>query len=101
MKKIILSLTAFAFLFIACSEDSSSPQDDQLNIDMSDFYLYTDADVNQSGRSVIGIGDDTQKSCYTMANLNRLLNQDPELEQKMYDIEYNTCLLYTSDAADD
>lgn len=87
MKKVIFSILAVAFIFTACTNESTDIQETQ--IDMSDFYVYTDADVDEVGRSLAN-GKNKGKSCYTMANLNRLLNEDPGLEKRMYDIEYNT-----------
>lgn len=52
---------------------------------MSDFYVYTDSDSEEAFRIAEG-----SKSCYSMANLNRLLNENKVLYQKMYDIEYHT-----------
>ncbi len=77
-------MAALAMMFTSCSEEQNAVPQDQSNIDMSDFYVYTDADMDEGSRTANG------KSCYTMVNLNRMLNQNPGLEKKMYDIEYNT-----------
>ncbi|MCF1420646.1 zinc metalloprotease [Mangrovimonas futianensis] len=87
MKKVILSMAALAMIFAtSCSNDSKETMnnDQQAKVDMSDFYLYTDADIDEQSRVASG-----QKSCHSMVNLNRLLNENPGLEQTMYDIEYN------------
>ena len=86
MKRLILGMAAVALLFTACNNDSSNDIVDEQNIDMSDFYVYTDADMDENSRIAEGKG----KSCYSMVNLNRLLNENPGLEKKMYDIEYHT-----------
>ena len=77
-------MAAIAMILISCSEDSSEITQQETNIDMSDFYVYTDADMDEGSRSA------NSKSCYSMVNLNRLLNQNPGLEKKMYNIEYHT-----------
>ena len=79
-------MAAIAMIFISCSEDANEIPQQETNIDMSDFYVYTDADIDEGSRSANG----KSKSCYSMVNLNRLLNANPGLEKKMYDIEYNT-----------
>lgn len=80
-------MAAIALLFASCSDDQNTvPNDNQSKIDMSDFYVYTDADIDESAR----IAEGKTKVCYSMVNLNRLLNEDPSLENKMFDIEYNT-----------
>ncbi len=86
MKKIFLCMATVALLFSSCSDDKSENiTEDQSKVDMSDFYVYTDADVDENARQVQG-----KQVCHTMVNLNRLLNEDPSLEKKMYDIEYQT-----------
>lgn len=85
MKKMLLGLAAIAFLFTSCENDQSESLPDQDSIDMSDFYLYTDADTDEASRVT-----QDKKSCYTMVNLNRLLNENLGLDKKMYDIELHT-----------
>lgn len=80
-------MAAVTIFFTACNNDSNEIADEQSVIDMSDFYVYTDADIDEASRLS---ADSKSKSCYTMVNLNRLLNENPELERKMYDIEYHT-----------
>ena len=84
MKKVFLSMAAIAMIFTSCSENENEISQDQTNVDMSDFYVYTDADIDESSRSA------NSKSCYSMVNLNRQLNLNPGLEKKMYDVEYHT-----------
>ena len=87
MKKVFLGMAALALVFTSCNKDEDSPSQDQSKVDMSDFYLYTDADTDETSRKA-EFGD--SKSCYSMVNLNRLLNENPDLYKKMYDIEYAT-----------
>lgn len=76
-------MAVLALVFTSCSDDKTQElNDEQSKIDMSDFYVYTDADIDEPMRQAQG------KSCYSMVNLNRLLNENPGLEKKMYDIEY-------------
>lgn len=87
MKKVFLGMATLAMLFTSCNDDQNSIENtDQSKVDMSDFYVYTDADVDETSRLAEGKG----KSCYSMVNLNRQLNEDSSLEQKMFDIEYQT-----------
>ena len=86
MKKVLFCMAAIAMISISCSEDTNEISQQETNIDMSDFYVYTDADIDEGSRSANG----KSKSCYSMVNLNRLLNANPGLEKKMFDIEYNT-----------
>ena len=70
MKKTLLSMAALALLFSSCNDDQENniSNNDQSKIDMSDFYVYTDADIDESARMAEG----KSKSCYSMVNLNRL-----------------------------
>ncbi|WP_223032546.1 zinc metalloprotease [Hanstruepera marina] len=88
MKKTLFSMAALALLFASCNDDQNSipTNDDQSKIDMSDFYVYTDADIDEAAR----LAEGKSKACYSMVNLNRMLNENPELEQNMFDIEYNS-----------
>ena len=87
MKKTLLGMAALALLFASCNDDQETIQnDDQSKIDMSDFYVYTDADIDEASR----LAEGKSKSCYSMVNLNRLLNENPNIEQNMFDIEYNS-----------
>jgi len=87
MKKVFLGMAAVALLFTACDNNESTSIQEQ-EIDMSDFYVYTDSDVDEASRSALTKGK--SKSCHTMVLLNKELKQNPGLEKKMYDIEYHT-----------
>ena len=80
-------MAAVALLFTACNSDDSKEITQDQQIDMSDFYVYTDTPADLGNKQVTDKG--YTKSCGTMANLNRLLSENPGLEKKMYDIEYN------------
>ncbi|WP_299884063.1 zinc metalloprotease [uncultured Lacinutrix sp.] len=85
MKKLTLGIVAITFLFTSCNDDNSDEILDQSAIDMSSFYLYTNADSEEPIRIAEG-----KSVCYSMVNLNRLLNENKGLNKIMYDIEYNT-----------
>ncbi|SDR87351.1 zinc metalloprotease [Gramella sp. MAR_2010_147] len=84
MKKVILGMAAMAFLFASCEQDpkDSLIEEQQAQVDMSDFYLYTDGTDKRS--------ENASEKCYSMKNLNRLLNENKGLHNKMYKIEKNT-----------
>ncbi|RIA10995.1 pregnancy-associated plasma protein-A [Flavobacteriaceae bacterium MAR_2010_72] len=85
MKKLCFSMATLALLFSSCESDQNQKLEQDAEVDMSDFYVYTDSDVEESGRSL-----NNSKTCYAMVNLNRDLNENPGLEKRMYDIEYHT-----------
>ncbi|MEP3838839.1 MAG: zinc metalloprotease [Algibacter sp.] len=87
MKKLLLSMAAVALLFTACDEDKNEITQDQ-EIDMSDFYVYTDIDTEEASKQTQG--KESTRSCYAMANLNRQLNENPGLEKKMFEVEHHT-----------
>lgn len=87
MKKLIFTMAAVALFFTACDTDSNEIADEQSRIDMSDFFVYTGANLDETSRMS---ANTKGKSCYSMDNLNRLLSENPGLEKKMYDIEYHT-----------
>ncbi|OUS01480.1 zinc metalloprotease [Flavobacteriales bacterium 33_180_T64] len=81
MKKMFLSLAALALIFTSCESDKNDLSQDQNQVDMSDFFVHTDSDNGEGERN-------GTVACHTMTNLNRLLEEDPKLYKKMYDIEY-------------
>nr|WP_321233694.1 zinc metalloprotease [uncultured Psychroserpens sp.] len=84
MKKMLLSFAALALIFTSCDSDKNEISEEQTKVDMSDFFVYTEADTNGA------LGRQGITPCHSMANLNRLLDEDPKLYKKMYDIEYHT-----------
>lgn len=91
MKKLFYGMAAIAFLFVSCESDQNPTSEEQeAQIDMSDFYVHTDATQDESAKDNETSRLANSRTCYTMANLNRLLNENPGLEKKMYDIEYQT-----------
>lgn len=86
MKKILSVLAIVALLFVGCSDEQT--QDQQIQVDMSDFYLFTDANSNDQGKSASTVAND--RNCNTMQVLNRQLNENPGLFQRMYNAELHT-----------
>ncbi|WP_179344506.1 zinc metalloprotease [Winogradskyella ursingii] len=86
MKKSLLGLVVCTALFVGCNDDQNPTQNqEEQDIDMSDFYLYTDAyEAGTTDRVVNG------KNCSSMEVLNRQLNENPGQYKKMYDIEVAT-----------
>ncbi|PHQ29675.1 zinc metalloprotease [Leeuwenhoekiella nanhaiensis] len=91
MKKAALAFGIACVTMLSCAdnvEESNEVQksvDQEVAVDMSDFYLYTDDFTN--GKSSVG---KSPKVCFTMANLNRQLDEDDKLYDKMYNIEKNS-----------
>ncbi|QYA26824.1 zinc metalloprotease [Gramella sp. MT6] len=86
MKKVFLGMAALAFLFASCEQDPDqtiSNEQQEAQVDMSDFYLYTNPSDDKRS-------DNAAEKCYSMKNLNRLLNENKGLHEKMYNIEKNT-----------
>jgi len=90
MKKVSLILGVALMGLVSCTENSEEVNDSQINenqevaVDMSDFYLYTEDLTN--GKASAG---KNSKVCYSMANLNRQLSEDDNLYDKMFGIEKN------------
>lgn len=87
IKKGLLALLFVTALFIGCQENSSDiPNEQQVKVDMTDFYLFTEEaqDLSKSAQK------NKNKNCYSMEVLNRQLNEIPGLYKKMYDVEFNT-----------
>lgn len=70
-------MIAVAAIMVSCSDDQTANTNDdiQVSVDMSDFYLYTDNSEKAAG------------GCFTMQKLNEQLDKDPQLAEKMFDIE--------------
>ncbi|MCB4806969.1 zinc metalloprotease [Tamlana sp. 62-3] len=86
MKKLFFSMAALALMLTACDDDKTEISTEQ-EIDMSDFYLYTDSSELTAKASNV---KDELKNCYSMNVLNRQLDENPGLAKKMYDVEYHT-----------
>jgi len=88
MKKTLLFFAFIALTIIACQDTSEeiSPNQEVTEIDMSDFFLYTN-DENVASKSSDG---SKHHKCHTMKVLNQKLADNPGLYQKMYNIEKHT-----------
>ncbi len=80
-------MVAFGLIITSCSDDQNEVLNEQSKIDMSDFYVHTDDTTNGS---LLGRGINGNQTCASMQVLNRQLQENPGLYQKMYDIEYYT-----------
>jgi hypothetical protein len=94
MKKLFFAFVIFALAVVACQDNTGETNLNQeiSEIDMSDFYLYTDEDGTAAKSSN---GKDVER-CYSMQVLNRQLNENPGLYQKMYAIEKHTRQVITA-----
>lgn len=59
-------MAAIGLLLTACNDDSKEIAQEQ-EIDMSDFYVYTDFNDDLSSKSINS--KDSYKTCYTMCKL--------------------------------
>jgi hypothetical protein len=85
MKKLILSFAILGLAFVACQPNSDEiPTQETAQIDMSDFYVYTDYDASKAS------SDAKEDKCYSMRVLNRQLKENPGLENRMFAIEKHT-----------
>jgi hypothetical protein len=85
MKKLLLGLIAFTVILSSCNNEDEMVKKQEVDIDMSDFYAYTEVSDFVNGRT-----SNEGKNCFSMAVLNRNLDENPGLYQKMYNIEKNT-----------
>jgi hypothetical protein len=85
MKKTILGMAVLALFFTSCNDDNVSLEQEQAKVDMSDFYLYTNPTEDGSTTRVAN-----GKNCASMEVLNRQLNENPGLYQRMFNIEKNS-----------
>lgn len=85
MKKYLLALSVSLAFFTACDDQNkeiiSEKPTQQVDVDMSDFYTYTYDEAAE--RTANGA------KCHSMRVLNRQLEENPGLHQKMYNIERN------------
>lgn len=81
MRKLLLGLLGVSLLAVSCQREETTPEQElqQVEVDMSDFYVYTD-DWSQAGK-------DGNTQCGSMLVLNEKLRKNPGLEKRMYDIE--------------
>ena len=83
MKKIPFLLLAIAALVMSCENNSENevPQESSITqeIDMSDFYVQTEESTSK-----------TADQCQSMTVLNRQLQENPGLYNKMYNVELHT-----------
>ena len=90
MKKILTCMAMSAMLFMACNEESETASNDfNQEVDMSDFYVFTDDTSNENLAQKVS-EENKNRNCLTMNRLNENLEKNPGLYKKMYDIEYNT-----------
>ena len=84
MKKGLLALLLAAGTFIGCQDNATDiPNEQQLKVDMTDFYVHTDEYESKTTSK-------NDKQCHSMQVLNRQLAENKGLYKKMYDIEYAT-----------
>ncbi len=84
MRKVVFGLLVATGFFIGCQENSTDLPNNQETIDMSDFYVHTDANEFSAKN------DGPSRDCHSMQNLNRQLKENPGLYKKMYAVEYNS-----------
>ncbi|WP_350289412.1 zinc metalloprotease [uncultured Croceitalea sp.] len=87
MKKVIFTIAICAIVAVSCEKEQSPEINDfqEVQVDMSDFFVYTD----ETDDSTTGKGNEG-RGCHSMKVLNQKLKENPGLEKKMYDIEYQT-----------
>lgn len=84
MRKTLFGIACLALVMLSCEKDSNEGTINELQevqVDMSDFYVYTEKLEDFSAKG------DKGKNCASMAVLNDQLRSNPGLEKKMYDIE--------------
>lgn len=94
MRKLIFSMVVLALAITACQDTSNdiTPTQENISIDLSDFFVYTD-DNNLSAK---GSSNSQGDKCYSMKVLNRQLKENPGLENKMFNIEKHTRTFITA-----
>lgn len=86
MKKLFLSLAILALAVVACQNNDEVTPNQEAAVDMSDFYVYTSDDVSAKNTKEANNGD----KCHSMKVLNRQLQENPGLENRMFQIEKHT-----------
>tara|TARA_R110002051_G_scaffold151584_2_gene224169 strand:+ start:415 stop:1479 length:1065 start_codon:yes stop_codon:yes gene_type:complete len=87
MKKVFLSFAAIAMVLTSCENEQNeiiTETAQEIQVDMSDFTLLV-ADDDLVGKSA-----NAADKCHSMKNLEYRLKKDKGLQQRMYDIEYQT-----------
>ena len=86
MKRIFLSVACLALVLGSCQNNANEikPDQQEVSVDMSDFYVYTSDDNTTKSGHVHG------PQCGSMKVLNRQLKENPSLENRMYNIEKHT-----------
>ncbi|MDF1516870.1 MAG: zinc metalloprotease [Lutibacter sp.] len=92
MKKLFLSLAILALAVVACQNNDEVTPNQEAAVDMSDFYVYTSDDVSAKSTKDANNGD----KCHSMKVLNRQLQENPGLEQRMFAIEKHTRTLISN-----
>lgn len=82
MKRAYALLLLASVFIVSCSETPTENIPQEIQIDMSDFYVYTDDDLSHKSTSKHS-GD----KCYSMKVLNEQLKSNPSLYNKMYAVE--------------
>ena len=89
MKRIILSIASLALILGSCQESTNEikPDQQEIAVDMSDFYVYTSEENTTKSTHE---GHVHGPNCGSMKVLNRQLKENPSLENRMYNIEKHT-----------
>jgi len=102
MRKFLFPLLAIGLIVAACQNNADEVQEqkEEIAVDMSDFYVYTDENAEdltsiKSGHE----GHDASCKCGSMKVLNKKLKENPGLEQRMYNIEKHTRMAIAAKAA--
>jgi hypothetical protein len=88
MRKLFFAMAVIAIFIMSCepSANDITPEQAAIEVDMSDFYLFT----NDDNLAAKGTGNASVEKCFTMKMLNIKLAENPGLYQKMYEIEKHT-----------
>lgn len=90
MKKVILTIALIGAVAVSCDKEQSPENENllgqEVQVDMSDFYVYTDDQADTGDQTAKG---NSGRACHSMKVLNEKLKTNPGLEKKMYDIEFN------------
>lgn len=89
MKRFIFSVACLALILGSCQKNSDEikPEQQEIAVDMSDFYVYTSDEGTVKSATT---GHVHGPKCGSMTVLNRQLKENPGLENRMYAIEKHT-----------